>query len=803
MRASPSHRAVLVVLRMLLALPATVVIGLAAAAAEEPAAVDFRRDILPILSDRCFHCHGPDEESRQGGFRLDVREAAVGEADSGEYPIMPGQPDASELLRRVVAVTDEQMPPADSGKQPLTEQQIANLRGWIASGAEYQPHWAFLPPVRRPPPGGAKEPPRDTIDRLIGEQRARHGLQPAVPADPATLLRRVTFDLTGLPPTPEELAAFENDASADVYEAVVNRLLSSAAFGEQMARIWLDASRYADTNGYLQNGYRMSWPWRDWLVQAFNANMPYDRFLTEMLAGDLLPEATAETRLATCFLRMHMITSEGGSLDEEFRIEYAAERAETVGTVFLGLTMTCCRCHDHKFDPMPQEDYFQLLAMLADPKGEDPVPDGSRDPAFSPFIQLAKQRFTAESERLEACVVEAQAATNTLYEQRLALERGFLEAGPRVMVMEQNPSPRPVYVLKRGAYDAPDPDRPVRRGGVDSVFAWKDALPRNRLGLAEWLTDPEHPLTARVEVNRLWAACFGRGLVSTPEDFGRQGSYPTHPELLDSLAVDFRESGWDRKRMIRELVLSKTYRQSSGIDKQHQELDAGNLWWARMSRRRLPAEAIRDQALFAAGLLDRTLGGHPVMPYQPDGLWIEVANTPGSGRGQLLLTSIYEPSSGSELVRRSLYTFWNRNAPPPQLLLFDAPERSGSSVQRSTTNTPLQALVTMNDDQFTEAARFLAQRTLLDRQLDDDPARLAMIYRRCTGRALQQDDARTIAAGLNQWRERYAAAPDEAAKLLDGSGLRRRDPAIEPAEHAAWMMVATTILNLDATLVVD
>ncbi len=774
-----------------------------AAAAENADAIDFSRDILPVLSNHCFQCHGPDEESREGGFRLDLRESAIGEADSGELPVTPSEPDASEVLRRVVADGDEQMPPAGSGKQRLTEQQVANLRAWIEQGAEYQQHWAFVAPVRSSPPGGAEEATRDTIDRLVGEELAQHGLKPSLSADRATLLRRVTFDLTGLPPTPEEIAAFESDTSADAFEKVVDRLLASDAFGEQMARTWLDASRYADTNGYLQNSYRMSWPWRDWLVGAFNNNMSYDRFLTEMLAGDLLPDATDDTKLATSFLRMHMITSEGGSLDEEFRIEYAADRAETVGTVFLGLTMNCCRCHDHKFDPIPQQEYYQLLAMFADPNGEDPVKDHARDPAFPPFITLSKEKFAAESARLDACTQEAQASKNKLFEQRLALEKRFLEAGPQVMVMEENPQPRQNFVLKRGAYDAPDEDRPVERGGIDSVFAWDEDLPQNRLGLAQWLTDPAHPLTARVEVNRLWALCFGRGLVSTQEDFGRQGSYPTHPELLDTLSVEFREQGWDRKRLLREMVLSKTYRQASKIEEQHKELDADNLLLARMSRRRLPAEAIRDQALFVAGLLDRTMGGHPVMPYQPEGLWIEGANSPGHGRGSLLLTSIYEPSSGSELVRRSLYTFWNRNAPPPQMLLFDAPERSSSAVGRSTTNTPLQALVTMNDDQFTEAARFLSQRTLLDASLKEDGARLAMIYRRCTGRELPPDDAQSLSAGLKRWRDRYAASPAEATTLLNNSGLRPGDESIDPAEHAAWMMISTTILNLDATLVVD
>ncbi len=767
--------------------------------------VDFNRDIRPILTDRCFQCHGPNEASREGGFRLDVRTSALGEATSGAHPITPRNPDTSALLRKILAEDPaERMPPADSGKPPLDARQVSLIRKWIEQGATYQKHWAFVAPQHKAAPpvkqAGWSQGP---IDQFLLARMEQAGLAPSPPADRATLIRRLSFDLTGLPPTPEEIEDFEKDTSPQSYEKVVQRLLRSTHFGEKMALTWLDASRYADTNGYLQNGYRVSWPWRDWLVQAWNNNLPYDRFIAELLAGDLAKDPTDETRLATCFLRMHMITSEGGSLDEEFRVEYAADRAETVSTVFMGLTMNCCRCHDHKFDPFSQQEYFQVFSIFADPQGEDPVLDHSRNPAFPPFIQFAKERFGEESRRLDDCTLMATAAKNTKAESRLSLQKKMLESGLQVMVMKENPSPRQNYVLRRGSYSDPDKDRPVQRGGLDSVFAWKDAFPRNRLGFSQWLTDPGHPLTARVEVNRLWTNFMGRGLVATQEDFGRQGAYPSHPDLLDHLAVEFREGGWDRKALIRQIVLSAAYRQASQLTTQHREVDPTNRLLARMDRRRLPAEAIRDQALFVAGLLNTRIGGHPALPYQPDRLWLEGANNPGYGRGKLILTSIYETSAGNELYRRSLYTFWNRNAPPPQMVIFDVPGRSFSAVSRSVTNTPLQALVTMNDTQFVEAARMLAERVLQDAGLADDRARLTNIVRRCTGRTLSADDEKRLLDGLNAWRQRYMAQPDDAVRLLAGAGQSPRDAKLAAAEHAAWMMVATTVLNFDAALVVD
>lgn len=770
--------------------------------------VDFNRDIRPLLSDRCFHCHGPDEQAREAGFRLDQPKSAYGEADSGEHPIVPGAPEASEMMARTSAKDDSLMPPRDSNKPQLTSKELELIRRWILEGAHYERHWGFVPPKSHVPPK-TDEAPVKVVDAFVDQQLVEAGLPPNEPASPATFLRRVTFDLTGLPPSPEELDEFEvglreSESPEKAYEEVVTRLLASPRFGENMARVWLDAARYADSNGYLQNPYRVSWPWRDWVVRAFNENMSYDRFVTEMLAGDLVPDANEQSRLATAFLRMHMITSEGGSLDDEFRIEYAADRAETVGTVFMGITMNCCRCHDHKYDPFGQKDYYQLLAMLADPKGEDPVKDHSHEPAFPPILRLNKSDYSAESERLDRAAKTALAAGNADSAQRLGIQNKMLKEGLPVMVMEENPKLRQFYVLDRGSYASPDEKRPVKRGAVDPLLAWDETkFPRDRLGLAKWLTDPGHPLTARVEVNRIWTLFFGRGLVGSQEDFGSQSVYPSHPKLLDTLAVRFRESGWDRKALIRTLVTSETYRRSSMVAPRHRQTDPENLLLARMNRRRLPAEAIRDQALFVSGQLVTEMGGHPALPYQPSGLWREGANSPDHQKGKLVMTGSYERSSGDELRRRSLYTFWNRNAPPPQMQIFDAPGRSYSAVSRAQTNTPLQALVTMNDIQFTEAARFLAERTLSDTKLTDDLQRIDSIYLRCTGRRLEPADRTAFGNGLALWRASFTAAPENAKALLASSGEKPRGTDIAAPEHAAWMMLANTVFNLDASLVLD
>ena len=760
--------------------------------------VDFNRDVLPLLSDRCFHCHGPDKQ--ENDLRLDRREAAV---ESGA--ITPGVPNKSDLIERILTDdADERMPPAKSHKPQLSAKEVAVLKKWIEQGANYEKHWAYVAPQKTPLPiVRQKDWPRNTIDRFVLAQIEAKGLAPSPPATKATLLRRVTFDLTGLPPTPEEMDAFVADTSTDAYEKVVERLLASPQYGENMARVWLDAARYADTNGYLQNAYRVSWPWRDWVVRAFQKNKPYDKFLTEILAGDLVPNANEDTKIATAFLRMNMIICEGGSLDEEFRVEYAADRAETVSTVLMGLTMNCCRCHDHKYDPFSQQEYFQMFAMFADPKDEDPVVDHSRSPALPPLINLRQDRFTSEVERLSLAIKTANASGNPHSQKRLEVQQSMLKKGLPLMIMSENPKPRQNYILDRGSYQSPNKKRPVERGAIETVLAWNGKLPRNRLGLAQWLLAADHPLTARVEVNRLWTLFFARGLVVAPENFGVQGGYPTHPQVLDTLAVEFREGGWDRKALIRKIVTSATYKQSSNIPHTHTKLDPENRLLARKSRRRLSAEAIRDQALSVSGLLVEHVGGHPVLPYQPDGLWIEGANTPGHGRGSMIIASIYEQSSGDELYRRSLYTFWNRNAPPPQMVIFDAPNRSFASVGRSTTNTPLQALLTMNDTQHAEAVRFLAERTLLDATLKNTQARVAMIYRRCTGRRIATDDLADLCGALEVWLGHFRADPDRANVLLAKSGKKPSRGDLAAAEHAAWMLLANTIMNLDATLVVD
>jgi hypothetical protein len=581
-------------------------------------------------------------------------------------------------------------------------------------------------------------------------------------ADRERLLRRVSFDLTGLPPTPEELDAFLADQKPGAYERQVDRLLASPRFGERMAVRWMDVARYGDTNGYLHDVRRTGWPWRDWVIKAFNDDLPFDRYVIEQVAGDLLPDAKPEQVLATAFCRNHLITVEGGTIAAEYLNEYAADRVQTVGTAFLGLTFNCCRCHDHKFDPLKQEDFYGLQAYFN--SITEKHAENNKAPAYPPLIETASP---------------------------LAPE------GPKakVMVMQEAPVPTPTFVLSRGQYDLPDKKRPVSRRPPEVLGAPLPGAPENRLGLAQWLVSPQNPLLARVTVNRLWQQFFGAGLVRSVDDFGMQGDYPTHPELLDWLAVEFRAGPkpWSVRHIVRQIVTSATYRQSSRIVAEVAAKDPENRLLARFPRQRLSAEEIRDQAIFAAGLLSEELGGEPVFPYQPAGLWEERAN--GSSN-----TRVYKRSDGRALYRRSLYTFWKRTAPPPLMAIFDAPDRTACAVRRTATNTPLQALAALNEEQGLESAKLLAARTL--QESTATPARLTSMFRRVTGRTPAEADLGTLSRGLDALLVRYRAAPDDAAALLR-QGATPAPADLAAAELAAWMLLANTMLNLDATLVRD
>jgi len=1166
------------------------------AGAPPPAIVRYDRDIRPLLSDRCFVCHGRDEKQRRAELRLDDPAGALAERENGAA-LVPGDPDASELWLRVThASPKKRMPPESSRKKALNDDEQALLKRWIEQGARYEPHWSFVPPTRPPVPAVKHEAwCRNEIDRFVAAKLEEQGVEPGPEADRATQLRRLFLELTGLPPTPEERAAFLADARPDAYEQWVDKLLDEepwrSRFAERMATPWLDAARYADTCGIHTDAGRQIWPWRDWLLQALRDHMPFDQFVVKQLAGDLLPGATDADRIASGFHRNHVTTDEGGAIAEEYLVEYAVDRVATTGSVFMALTLGCARCHDHKYDPITQRDFYSLFAFfnsieepglysqlpdsnrafepamkvanaaqreeeaqldanleraraalaeeppqereeeakfvagqaarsgvawaplelvratarggatlapqpdgsllasgpnpaqddfeivvrtqaeglrllrldaltdpslngrvgrafngnavvsgvelvatsLADPKQQQPVrftwawadveqqdgdyrvvdvldPDpfgwavaahqqeGERsllllaeqpfgfaggselrvtlqfrsiyaehslgrvrlgaatiadaaldalptaqggwhvagpfavadraavfDATFGPEQErrldrkkkfgpsdaawrfdatavdgvvndlpggvigvdyVARRLFAPSARRVEASLgsddsfrlyldgkeiaankVDRPAAAD---QERIAFDlpagehllviavgntggpsafywRGLARAGelagalvaslfpaearpaklaaalheawkqdyspgwrerrekvaqleqqraaiearlPQTMVMKEAMAPRPAFVLKRGEYDKPDAEQPVGRAVPAALGALPPDAPKNRLGLAQWLVSKEQPLVARVAVNRWWELLFGTGIVATSEDFGYQGEWPSHPELLDWLAVEFRDGGWDVRALVRRLVTSATFRQSSQTRPDVRARDPQDRWLAWYPRRRLDAEQLRDQALYVSGLLVERLGGPSAKPYQPDGLWQEVA-MPASN------TRFFVRGQGDELWRRSLYTYWKRACPPPSLQTFDAPTREFCTIRRTPTSTPLQALVLWNDEQFVEAARALATRTL--HEAGDDAARLARMHLRCTSREPDRDEAARLAAALAKFRARYGADV-AAAKQLVEVGEAPTDAALPPEELAAWTLVASALLQLDATI---
>jgi cytochrome c553 len=1022
------------------------------AAAADDQIVDFDREIRPILSENCFRCHGPDEESRQAELRLDTKEGAL----SDGRIVVARAPAESELYRRITSDdADERMPPADEGAA-LSRDQIETIRHWIEQGAQWRQHWAFEPPARPPLPAVRDAArPRTAIDRFVLARLERERLAPSPEADKATLLRRVTLDLTGLPPTPAEVDAFLADRAPDAYERLVDRLLASPRYGERMATLWLDAARYADTSGYQSDGPRHMWRWRDWVLDALNSGMPFDRFTIEQIAGDLLPAAAVSQRVATGFNRNHRGNAEGGIIPEEYAVEYVVDRVDTTSTVWLGLTLACARCHDHKYDPLSQRDFYRLFAYFNNvPEHGRALKDGNSPPYiaapteaqreqlaqldariadvaaevarvrqrlqrkqaaweaafdaqqrvdwslddgliasfpldgdaaavagsaaeafrdgdpqfctgalgmagefdgrrfieagdvadfgyFDKFslaawvrsegklggtilsrmtdeeqgdgysvrladgrvhVDLVKrwlddsirvktrerlpagewhhvlvtydgsrlaegvtiyldgrpaekiveldfinQSFAAKAplrigggngpegrfhgaiddvrvfdrclEPREAAIVAARSRIDEIvalpsakrsegeaaklrayflashaprkirnaHQQLAALRREraqLVESLPSVMVMQELPQPRPSYILKRGQYDAPGEE--VSPSVPAALPPLPEGAPQNRLGLAEWLVDDANPLTARVAVNRAWQALFGQGLVSTAEDFGVQGERPTHAELLDWLAVEFRESGWDTKRLHRQIVTSAVYRQSSRTRPELTERDPANRLLARGPRFRLSAQMVRDQALAAAGLLVEQVGGPSVKPYQPPGLWEEVSG------------ATYEQDHGTSLYRRSLYTYFKRTAAPPGMIAFDAAGRETCIVRPARTNTPLQALVTLNDTTFVEAARKMAERVL--REGGDSPdERIDYAVKLILSRPPNAIEESIFRNAYRRQLARFQQQPDEAAKLLS-VGESPADASLDPAELAACAVLCNLILNLDETL---
>lgn len=1010
-----------------------------------PEKVDYNFHVKPILSDRCFACHGPDEAKRGADLRLDIPEGMFAELETGGQAIVKGKPHRSKLIDRIYHKDPEMKMPPPESNLTLTEYEIAVLEKWIDQGAEYKEHWSFIPPKKAELPKVKNEDwASNEIDHFILNKIEKESLAPSEIASKEALIRRVTFDLTGLPPTIKEVDDYLNDSSENAFEKVVDRLLASEKYGERMAADWLAVSRYGDTHGYEADSKRNAWQWRDWVIKTFNENKPYDEFITEQLAGDLIPDAARDQIIATAFNRNHIMNSENGIIDEEWRVEYVSDRTNTLGKAIMGLTLECAKCHDHKYDPISQKDYFSLfaffnnvdepgairyqtqaapvldltndqqqntleqLAELGDAQrkaiadyvdniksegdwkskinknkidlkkdllvhvsfekktlnkrgnffenladysrpvsftGDEKYVDGpvgkaleydgindtvvkdaessfssneqystalwvnfpepfaharifaTEDGTFSkvpgyycfieddklvfqlcstwdynnikvvtknsfpfgewthlavtydgsqkaaglklyingeeapikvlrdnltkelntlawfkighstfqggaidefrqygrvltlPEIQTLAKKDISENGWFDYYIFNEDEKLNTLRDSlKHTLEKQIrlLDTVPQLMVMDDlQDSIRPTFVLNRGVYD--DHGDEVFARTPESVLSYPEGFPKNRLGLAEWLFMPDNPLTSRVMVNRLWQMVFGKGLVSTPDDFGSQGSLPTHPELLDWLAVNFQENNWDMKAMIKKMVMSSTYRQSSYISPELLEKDPANDLLARGVRYRMPAEMVRDNALAVSGLLVGEIGGEPVKPYQPAGIWAQVSTekTP------------YDQGHGESLYRRSLYTYWKRAVPPPNMLTFDAPSRHTCTVKREATSTPLQALVLLNDIQFVEAARVFAQNILSGKNNVEE--NIVEAFRMATARQPKREEMKILKNILEESKAEFLKEPNSADDLLSMGEFPVKND-LDKIDLAAFTMVTTAILNMNETI---
>ena len=735
--------------------------------------LDFARDIRPVLSDACYHCHGPDAKVRKAKLRLHDRAAAL------ETGVLTN----GEMLRRLTSDDpNERMPPVDSNR-PMRDADRAKLVEWLRAGAAWPSddrHWAFVPP-KRPRLAKVRDADwsRNGIDHFVLARLEREGLAPSPEAGKATLLRRVSLDLTGLPPTLAELDGFLDDHSPGAYAKAVDRLLDSPRYGEHMALSWMEASRYADTDGYQNDRLRYMWVWRDWLIRALNDNMPFDRFITEQMAGDLIPDRNFFTHVATGFNRNHRINSEGGSIPDEWIVEYVADRVETMGTMFLGLTLTCSRCHDHKFDPVTQKDFYRLFAFFNNIDEAGLGPNNGNSP---PFIEVPKgwPILSAEEARF---VVPAPMKIKVV---QTSVPRPQPGATNTVMVLHELPKPRDTYRLERGLYDQPDKSERLHPATPPVLGPWNDQWPRNRLGLARWLVDPAHPLTARVTVNRLWQRYFGLGLVKTSENFGVQGELPSNPALLDWLATEFVRRDWNLKAMHRLIVTSATYRQRSTASRKLQRRDPENRLLSHGPRKRLTPYAIRDAALFTSDLLNGKIGGPSVKPYMPPGIWKSISN------------AIYKQDKGDKLYRRGIYTYWRRTVPPPTMMTFNAAAREICIVRNDLTTTPLQALTMMNNKTFVEAARFLAER-MMQAKGQRPRQRVAEAFRRVTSRAPRKAELDLLMKDFSFYLKDFRKKPN-AAKRLMSVGEKLRNPKLPAAQLAAYALVANTILNLDEAI---
>lgn len=733
--------------------------------------VDYNLHIRPLLSDRCFKCHGPDANQRKANLRLDTSEGALAALKDNPtaHAIIPGEPEKSEVFVRIASAdTSIVMPPPNSNLS-LNTNEIALIKKWIEQGAKYKPHWAFIPPTKHALPEVDDEAwPKSEIDFFILEKIETAGLQPNEEADKARLLKRVSLDLTGLPPSPELHERFLADHSADAYEKIVDELLAQPQYGEKMAVHWMDVARYADSHGYQDDGLRTMWPWRDWVIHAFNQNYAYDKFVTWQLAGDLLPNPTKEQLLATGFNRNHKITQEGGVIDEEYRIEYVTDRTNTFAKAFLALTFECAHCHDHKYDPISQKDYYRTFAFF------NRVPEKGLlgDIQLASLADPPKIKITSEEVQNILTFINKKDTTPV-----------------EVMVMKDTVWKRPTHVLVRGVYDAPG--EVVDIGVPTAILPFDSSLyGNNRLALAKWLFDEKHPLTARVFVNRMWQELFGRGLVKTSGDFGMQGELPSHPELLDWLAVDFRENGWNIKRLMKQLVMSATYRQSSAISKKQLEQDPDNVLLSHAPRIRLTAEGVRDLTLASSGLLVNEIGGPSMKVYQPKGIW----ESSTSGRGVL---ARYVQDHGDKLYRRGLYSFIKRTVPPPGMLIMDGSNRDQCEVKRGVTNTPLQALLLLNEPLMLEASRVLAERLMLEKISDEEKIKKAFLLIVC--RESKKEEFDLLTAYYKSEKEKFELSPQKAKQYIE-AGEYPHQKITDTVSLAALMQVIQTIYNMDEAI---
>lgn len=817
--------------------------------------IEFNRDIRPILAEKCLYCHGQDSNHRQADLRLDQLDAAI---EAGA--IVPGAPESSGIISRVTT-SDESllMPPPDSNRQ-LSAEEKQKLVDWVKAGAPYEDHWAFVPPQRPAEPTVSQQHwPRNAIDRFVLQGLETRNWIPAPEATRYELIKRLYADLVGVPPRPDEIASFVDDPDPQAYELLVERLLQDQRYGERLALPWLDAARFADSNGFQQDGDTWQWYWRDWVVKALNEDLPFDQFTIWQLAGDLLPEPTTDQLVASGFNRNHLLNGEGGAIPEEQRFNILFDRIDTTATNWLGLTMACAQCHDHKYDPITMRDYYSLLdAFNRVPENGVPQYFSSRIRVAPPVIELlteenrlriaalegdiastnqqaaplldaafegwrlgiTKEPTALEKEGIPAdlIILLQRAATELSDEEKSKLQTGLRahfdkniraklvahlapvakldelnrtlasyrnDQIPRPMVMSDG-QPRDTHILSRGEYL--QPTEKVTFDIPQFLPPLPEDAPRNRLGFAQWLISAEHPLTARVQVNRMWQHFFGSGIVATAEDFGVQSEYPLHKDLLDWLAVEFRDSGWSQKHMHRLIVTSATYRQSSRVTPERLSSDPANRYWGRGARTRMPAMVLRDWALAAADLLDSRVAGKPVYPYQPEGVWEALAITKERD-------FTYPISSGADLYRRSLYTFWRRTVGPANI--FDASNRQTCRVRSSLTSTPLHALTTLNDPTWVEAARMLSQRSMA--QSDSLEEQLEYAAMRVLCRPLRTEELSLLTKAFNKQLTLYQQSPDLADGLLS-VGQSQRDAQLPREHHAALTMVCLGILNLDEAL---